>query len=75
VKQLSWWIGLVVVTLGVLAFIDQGFTYPRKEKLVGIGAVHVSRDTKGTVHIPPIFSGAVILLGALLMVPRSRQKS
>ncbi len=67
--------GLVLIILGVLGFAYQGFTYTKREKVVDVGPIHATKDTKETVPISPILSGVALIGGVLLMVAGSRSKS
>jgi uncharacterized membrane protein len=67
--------GLVLIILGVLGFAYQGFTYTKQEKVVDVGPIHATKDTKETIPISPILSGVALIGGVLLMVAGSRSKS
>ena len=67
-------VGVALITFGASGLVEHGFTYPKKEKVVDIGAVHVTRDTKRTMHIPLALSGMMIAFGALLMIPVRKEK-
>jgi hypothetical protein len=67
--------GLVLIILGVLGFAYQGFTYTKQEKVVDVGPIHATKDTKETIPVSPILSGVALIGGVLLMVAGARSKS
>lgn len=65
--------GVVLIVLGVLALAYQGFTYTKREKVIDIGPIEASADTKKRVAIPPILGGAVLVAGvAMVFMGRKR---
>jgi len=61
-------IGLVMIVLGIISFAYQGITYTKKEKVVDIGPIHATKDTKETLPLPPILGGILLVGGIALMV-------
>ena len=60
------WIGLVVLILGVVSLV---VPIPRNERDgVTIGGVSIGVETKREEKTPPIVSAAMILVGAGLMI-------
>jgi hypothetical protein len=67
--------GVALIVLGVIGFAYQGFTYTKREKVVDIGPIHATKDTKETIPISPILSGFALIGGVFLMVAGSRSKN
>ena len=67
-------LGVVLIVLGVIALAYQGFSYTVPKKAVDVGPIHVTKDEKHTVPLPPIL-GALALIGgiAVLAVDRRSQ--
>jgi len=67
-------LGVALVVLGVMALAYQGFSYTVPKKAVDMGPIHVTKDEKHTVPLPPIL-GALALIGgiAVLAVDRRSQ--
>jgi uncharacterized membrane protein len=61
-------IGIILIVLGVIAFAYQGITYTTKEKVVDIGSLEISADTKKTFPLPPIVGGIALVGGIFLLV-------
>jgi hypothetical protein len=63
------WLGILLVTLGALALVYQGFSYTREEKVLDVGPVHATAERHEGVSIPPILGGMAVAGGiALLLV-------
>jgi len=60
-------IGIVLIVLGVVALAYQGITYTSREKIIDIGPIHATADTKKTIPISPILGG-LALVGGIVMV-------
>jgi hypothetical protein len=60
-------IGAVLIVLGLGALAYQGFTYTSREKIVDIGPIEATKETKKTVPISPI-AGALSLIGGVVLV-------
>ncbi|MGB9468259.1 MAG: hypothetical protein WBQ59_02815 [Candidatus Acidiferrum sp.] len=67
--------GFVLIILGVLGVVYQGFSYTKSEKVVDIGPIHATKDTKETIPVSPILSGLALVGGMVLMIAGSRSKS
>ena len=60
-------IGIALIILGVLALVYQGITYTSHEKLIDIGPIHATHETKKTIPLSP-FLGGVALAGGIVLV-------
>ena len=67
--------GMVLVVLGVLALIYQGFNYTREKNVVDVGPIHATVDTQDRVSIPPIAGGLTLAAGVALVIVGARKKS
>jgi len=61
-------LGLVLVVLGGLALVYQGFSYTRREKVLDIGPIHATADREEHVPLPPLVGGLALAAGAALLV-------
>jgi hypothetical protein len=68
-------LGILLVVLGGLALVYQGFNYTRREKVIDIGPIHATADTQEHVPLPPIVGGLALAAGAVLLVMGARQKA
>jgi hypothetical protein len=67
-------IGIVLVVLGIAAFAYQGITYTTREKVIDIGPIQASVDTKKTIPFSPLLGG-LALAGGIVMVMVGAKKS
>ena len=67
-------VGIVFIVLGVLALVYQGIQYTTKEKILDIGSIKISADTKKTIPLPPIVGGVAIVAGIALIFVERRKK-
>lgn len=67
--------GIVLVILGVLALIYQGFNYTRQKDVVDLGPIHATVDTQDRVSVPPIVGGVTLAAGVALLFVGARKRS
>jgi uncharacterized membrane protein len=68
-------VGIVLVVLGIAAFAYQGITYTTREKVIDIGPIQASVDTKKTIPLPPLLGGLVLAGGIVLLVVGAKKSS
>jgi uncharacterized membrane protein HdeD (DUF308 family) len=61
-------LGIVLIVLGILAFVYTGFNYTKKEKVVDIGPLEVNAEKEKTVSWPPMVGIALIIGGVIAIV-------
>ena len=64
--------GIALIALGVIAFIYQGITYTKREKVVDLGPIQATADTEHTIPLPPV-AGAIFLVGGVALVVLTRK--
>jgi len=67
-------VGIILTVLGVLALVYQGIQYTSKEKILDIGSIKLSADTKKTIPLPPIVGAVAIAAGVALIVVDRKKK-
>lgn len=60
-------LGVALVVLGVVALVYGGISYTKKEEVVDIGPVNVTRENRETIPLPPTL-GALSLVGGLAIL-------
>ena len=66
-------LGLAMIILGVVAFVYHGITYTTREKIIDIGPIQASADSKKTIPLPPLLGG-LALAGGIILVFIGRKK-
>jgi hypothetical protein len=67
-------LAILLIALGLVAFGYQGITYTSKEKVVDLGALQVTTETKKTLPLPPIV-GVIALVGGIALLVLGQKKS
>ena len=67
-------IGIVLIVLGVVALAYQGITYTSREKIIDIGPIHATADTKKTIPLSPILGGVALVGGIVLVISGIKAK-
>ncbi len=65
---------IILIALGVVAFVYQGITYTTDEKVVDIGPLQVTAEKTKTLPLPPIV-GALALAGGIVLLVVGRKKA
>lgn len=65
-------LGVILVILGVLALIYQGFTYTTQKKVLDVGPIQATKEEHHTVPLPPIL-GALALIGGVVILVSDRK--
>jgi uncharacterized membrane protein len=61
-------VGIALIVLGIVAFAYQGITYTSREKIIDIGPIEATADTKKTIPLSPLFGGLALVGGIVLVV-------
>lgn len=66
-------IGIILIAIGIIAFVYQGITYTTREKVVDIGPIQMTADKTKTIPLPPIVGAITLVGGIILLVAGSRK--
>jgi len=67
-------IGVVLIALGVGALAYQGITYTTREKIIDIGPIQATHETRKTIPLSPLLGGLSLAGGIVLVLMGSRAK-
>jgi len=67
--------GIILIVLGVLALVYQGFSYTHREKVLDVGPIHATRDERTNVPLPPLLGGLALVGGVVLLVIGAKEKA
>jgi len=59
---------LILIAVGVIAFVYQGITWTTREKAVDLGPIQVTAEKSHTIPLPPIIGGVALGLGIIMLV-------
>jgi drug/metabolite transporter (DMT)-like permease len=65
-------LGVILIVLGVLALVYQGFSYTTQKKVLDMGPIQATRQEHHTVPLPPIL-GALALIGGVVILVSDRK--
>ena len=66
-------LGIVLIVLGIISIAYQGISFTKKEKIIDIGPIEATKETKKTIPLPPILGGLLIVGGIVVLVTGSRK--
>lgn len=61
-------IGIVLIALGAVSLAYQGITYTSREKIIDIGPIQATHETRKTIPLPPILGGISLVGGIILLI-------
>jgi hypothetical protein len=64
-------IGVILIVLGLVALAYQGISYTTREKVVDIGPIEASKETKKTIPLPPILGIVAVAGGVFLLLKKT----
>ncbi len=59
--------GILLIVLGVIALVYQGFTYTTHKKILDLGPIQATKEERQTVPLPPIVGGIALIGGVALL--------
>jgi drug/metabolite transporter (DMT)-like permease len=71
----SSWLGILLLVAGVLIFAYQGIDYTRQKKVADVGPLHVTKETREWIPLPPILGGLAVIAGVVVLVVGANSKS
>jgi hypothetical protein len=63
----------VLIVLGLVALVYQGFTYTSRETVIDIGPLHATADRQKTLPLPPVVGILAVAGGVVLLVAGLRK--
>ena len=67
-------IGIVLIVVGLIALATGGLSWTRREKVVDIGPFEATAEKRETLPLSPIFGGAALVAGIVLVVVGGRKR-
>jgi hypothetical protein len=65
-------LGLILIVLGIVALMYQGFTYTTHKKVLDVGPIQATKEEKHSVPLPPVL-GAIALIGGVVILVSDRK--
>ena len=67
-------LGIALMIFGIIALAYQGITYTTRQKVLQIGPLEATQETKKTIPQPPVVGGAALAGGIVLVFMGARKK-
>ncbi len=61
-------VAILLIVIGILALGYQGITYTKSEKVLEVGPITATKETKKTIPLPPILGVAALVCGVVLLI-------
>jgi len=61
-------VGVLLVVLGIVGLAYPRISYTTREKVVDIGPIEATKETKKSIPLPPILGGLSLAGGIVLLV-------
>ena len=68
-------VGILLIVLGIIALAFQGITYTKQRKIVDVGPIHATAETKERIPLPPMLGGIALVGGISLVIVGARRKA
>ena len=65
--------GIILILLGIIALVYQGFSYNQTKKDAQIGSLVIQHDETRHVWVPPVVGAACIVAGAAALFMGARK--
>jgi hypothetical protein len=67
-------VGILLIVLGVIALAYGGISYTREEKVLDVGPIEATAETRETIPLPPLLGGLALAGGIVLLIAGSRKR-
>jgi len=67
-------IGIILIVIGIVAFVYQGISFTTREKVVDLGPIHLTAEKTRTIPLPPIVGGISLVGGIVLLVVGKKKR-
>ena len=66
-------VAIALIVLGIVALLYGGITYTKREKILDIGPIEATTQTRETIPLPPVLGALAIVGGIALYVVAGRK--
>lgn len=60
-------LAIILIAIGIVAFIYQGLTDPTTDKVVDLGSIQMTTEKTRTIPLGPVIGGIAFLAGIVLL--------
>jgi hypothetical protein len=67
-------VGVILIVIGVVALAYGSISYTTREKVLDIGPIEATQETRKTIPLPPLLGGLALAGGIVLLIVGSKRK-
>ena len=67
-------VGVILIVLGVIALAYGGISYTSREKVLDLGPLEATAETRETIPLPPVLGALALVGGIVLMIAGSKRR-
>ena len=67
-------VGIALIVIGLIALAYGGISYTTREKVLDIGPIEATQETRKTIPLPPLLGGLALAGGVVLLIVGSKRK-
>lgn len=67
-------VGVLLIVIGIAALALGGFSYTKREKVIDLGPLEATTETRETIPLPPLLGGLALAGGVALLIVGARKK-
>jgi hypothetical protein len=58
---------ILLIAIGIIAFVYQGINYTTREQVIDLGPIHMTAEKTRTIPLPPLV-GAIALVSTIVLL-------
>ena len=67
-------LGLILIVAGILMMVFRGFYFTKKEKVLDLGPVEISKKEKQAVDWP-VYAGAIVTAAGIIILVAAKKRN
>jgi hypothetical protein len=67
-------VGVILIVIGIAALALGGISYTKREKVIDLGPLEATTETRETIPLPPLLGGLALAGGVALLIVGARKK-
>jgi uncharacterized membrane protein YidH (DUF202 family) len=68
-------VGILLIVVGVIGLAVGGINYTRREKVIDIGPIEATTETRERIPLPPVAGGLALAAGVVLLLAGNKRRA